>query len=203
MHHASNAVTTLVEFMCAQKRPLFHVTDESHLISIAEHGLLSHSEQRARGIMPIRPGGNAQTRSFDEDFGLSNYVFLGFSTAGLMPTHKAENRKRRPCLLHIDPRILLLPGSKLALGRNSGARQKINSVNRALSRIDEATVAIFRRLLEGESNWDDVTLQHRWRIYHVIDFEVLIPARVPPDLIGLYCPNAFAERSALPSAFHS
>lgn len=181
MNQPSSAATTLVAFMLDHGRPLFHITDERHLRSIAEHGLLSECERAVRNVVPACPGGNPQTRAFDADYGLSNYVFLGFSRAGLMPAPKAE---WRPHLLHVDPRILLLRDVKLALGRDSTARWKIYGVNRALESMEEMTVSIFRQLLEGNANWDDVDVEHRWRIGHVMDFEVLIPKCVPPDFIA-------------------
>ena len=183
MQNYNSNVRILVDFMYTHGRALFHVTDQKHLESISREGLLSDVQRQAANIEPAHPGGNVQTKAFDADFGLSDYVFLSFSNAGLMPVHKDERHERRPILLYIDPAVLFLPGAKLALGRNSYARQKIYGVERALDRIDELNVRIFERLLEGEQQWEDVGLRDKWRLIHVMNFEVLIRSWVPPEYI--------------------
>lgn len=181
MNYQAAAVLTLVDFMLRHARPLFHVTDECHLPSIAQNGLLSVSELNARGIVPPYPGGTDKTRAFDEDYGLSDYVFLGFTSSGLMPANREKSRS--PRLLYIDPRVLLFRGVKLALGRDSRARWKVRGIGHALHAIDEKTLTIFRRLLEGECNWRDVGIHDKWRVKHVMDFEVLIPKQIPTESI--------------------
>jgi hypothetical protein len=177
MSKNSELVDMLVEYLVARERPLFHVTDQSHLSSIAQHGLLSEAERQVRGIFPQFPGGNAISRALDSRYGLLNYVFLGFFRSGVMPVHKHERHRRRSRTLFIHPAVLNFPGARIAVGRANHARTTSYSVARATQEMDGE---IFERLLAGNDDWGDTP---KWKINKVLDYEALIPEQVPPEYI--------------------
>jgi hypothetical protein len=176
MSRYSDDVTALVWFIIRHKEALFHVTDRLNLPSIEERGLLSNQEAQAKGIVPAYPGGSALTRTLDDDHGLSDYVFLGFNAAGVMPGHKDERHLRRPRTLHVDPQILYRRGVKIALGRTN-RRTETFSVWRAAQEMDHE---VFIEMVTGRCDWGDIAT---WRIKKVFDYEVLVPKRVPQEYI--------------------
>lgn len=177
MSKNSELAAMLIDYLIAHDRPLFHATDQSHLPSIAQHGLLSEVERQARGIVPQFPGGNALSRALDSQYGLLNYVFLGFFRSGVMPAHKHERYRRRPRILHIHPQVLHFPGARIAVGRANHARTRSYSVARATQEMDGE---VFEKLIMGISDWGDTP---KWKINKVLDYEILIPAQVPPEYI--------------------
>lgn len=152
---------------------LFHMTDEAHLDSIAEHGLLSAASAQQLGVSPARPGGNALTRSLDTDRGLDGMVFLSFYNLGLMPRHE-DARFRRPVLLSIDPAVLYRPGVKVALGRANRRSTVIHGVARAFYEMDWDMIL-------GDA--DENAPGQKARGLQVRDYEILVPGSVPAELI--------------------
>lgn len=96
---------------------LYHWTDHAHEKSIFEHGLLSKCEADARGICPALPGGNALTRYLDCRRGVLDDVFVGFTSANLMPKNPEIDRLRQPLLLYIDPKVIIERNFRVSLGR--------------------------------------------------------------------------------------
>jgi hypothetical protein len=177
MRNSSELISMLVNYLVAHGRPLFHATDETNLPSIAQHGLLSELERQARGIVPQFSGGNARTRALDDRYGLLDFVFLGFFGSGIMPAHKHEQHRRRSRTLYIHPHILHIRGARIAIGRANHARTSSYSVARATQEMDGV---VFEKLITGDSDWGDIP---PWKINKVLDYEVLIPAHVPPEYI--------------------
>jgi hypothetical protein len=132
-----------------------------------------------KGISPIYPGGNQLTWTLDDDHGLWNYVFLGFTNAAVMPKYENE-RRRRPTTLLVHPQVLCGPGVMIALGRANHAYTQRYSVRQA---VDEMDWDIFEQVLTQTHNWED--FQMRPRIHRVFNYEALIPSRVPPECISM------------------
>jgi hypothetical protein len=89
----------------------YHFTDRKNLPLIREHGLLSTSELRRRGLLPnVKTGGDANSLSSDTAKGTDAYVCLCFTRNHPM-SHIAMNDERKldPIYLEIDPQVLKLP----------------------------------------------------------------------------------------------
>lgn len=166
----------LVEVVCNHLNGhLYHLTDEAHLASIEEHGLLSDRARQELGIVPAFPGGNGLTQTLDADRGLDDMVFLSFFNMGVMPKHD-DARRRRRVLLKIDARALFLRGVKVALGRANRQNTKIYSAAGAFYKMDWEVIS-------GQVNDTNVSIHQRWRLVEVCDYEVLVPSRVPIEYI--------------------
>lgn len=164
----------LVEAVCNNLNGhLYHMTDEAHLASIEEHGLLSAQGARDLGIVPVFPGGSGLTRQLDADRGLDDMVFLSFFNLGVMPKHDDAWRSR-PVLLKIDARVLFLRGVQVALGRANRRSTRIYSAARAYYEMDWNV--IFGKV-------DETDIHERWRFFEVCDYEALVPNRVPLEYI--------------------
>ena len=166
----------LVEVVCNHLNGhLYHLTDETHLASIDEHGLLSGRARQELGIAPAFPGGNGLSQALDADRGLDDMVFLSFFNMGVMPKHD-DARRRRPVLLKVDAHALFLQGVKVALGRANRRDTKIYSAAAAFYKMDWEVIS-------GEVNDTNVPIHERWRIFKVCDYEVLVLNRVPNEYI--------------------
>jgi hypothetical protein len=177
MSQYQDYVADLVGFIDGEGA-LFHVTDESNLSSIEEHGLLSKKEAEDKGIVPKYPGGDGLTRALDEKYGLWDYVFLGFNTAGVMPAHKDEKHLRRPRTLYVDPQILYRSDVMIALGRTNQRWTETFDVRCAVRKMDQD---VFIAMITGSLNWDAMDIAMRRRAHQVFSYEILVPKRVPPE----------------------
>jgi hypothetical protein len=154
---------------------LYHLTDEAHLASIQEHGLLSDRSRRELGVVPAHPGGSELTRALDADRSLDDMVFLSFFNLGVMPNHD-DARFRRPILLKVDAGVLYFHGAKVALGRANRSRTEVCSVPAAIYQMDWEVIF-------GELREDNIPTEKRNRLFNVYDYEVLVPKRVPVEYI--------------------
>jgi hypothetical protein len=148
---------------------LFHLTDEAHLASIEQHGLLSRRSRNALRIEPAFPtfrGGSGEEN-------LDDCVYLSFFNLGVMPNHP-DAHLRRPVLLKVDPNVLLMSGVQVALGRASRRSTDIYPVGRAFYEMDWPVI-------RGEVDENDY--RERWRFFQVRDYEILVPGRVPIEYI--------------------
>lgn len=153
---------------------LFHRTDNAHLQSIEQHGILSAREAQARSVIPAFPGGNSLSRTLDMANNLDDMVFLSFFNRGLAPRHKDAHR-RQPVTLLIAPEILYLRGVKIALGRAHNIRTDIYSSNGAYYNMDWDIIS---------GNVDETELSYKSRYIKVCDYEILIPKTVPREYIA-------------------
>ena len=152
---------------------LFHVTDEANAETIDRHGLLSKDQAAALGLTPKITGGNGLTRALDSRDGLSDHVFLSFFRSVLMPKAGGGDQQRRPMVLEIDPEVIFLPGVEVRLGRGA------HSVRvRAIQAFYKMDWEIWDRpdlreeLLGGRARWNKF-----------LDYEILVPKRVPREYI--------------------
>lgn len=177
MPRRTDNVTLLVEHIRERGRgALFHVTDERNIPLIAKHGLLSKQQIEIRGVVPVYPGGNGLTWALDRNYGLWNEVFLAFHTSMIMPKQPDE-RRRRPRVLRVDPRVLHLPGVKIALGRANHRGTKTYGASRAVEQMDHEAFV-------GQLDWNDFFM--RGRMLRARDYEVLVPTVVPPEhIVGI------------------
>lgn len=175
MPRRTDNVTLLVKHILSKwgNGALFHVTDEGNFPLIAKYGLLSKQQIEIKGVVPVYPGGNDLTWALDRDYGLWNYVFLAFHTSIVMPK-QPDARRRRPRFLRIDPRVLHLPGVRIALGCANHRGTKTYYVSRAVEWMD-------REAFVGQLDWNDVVMRGRMR--RALKYEVLVPTVVPPEYI--------------------
>jgi hypothetical protein len=159
------------------RRPLLHQTDASNLSSIVKYGLLSKAAAEAEGIAPTNAGGNGLTRHLDNKHGLWSYAFVGFTKHVVMPKHDSWP-PRRTIVLHIDPGVLLISGVKIALGRANHRGTKQYKAKYAVGKMDHE---VFVQVMRG--TWNDCDADMRRRINQVMNYEVLVPDRVPSTYI--------------------
>jgi hypothetical protein len=95
---------------------LYHFTDRSNIESIMKHGhLYSWKYCEENNIAIPAPGGNQESRKYDSDKKLENYVRVSFC-----PRHPMLNRVTRdgsvkePVFLEIDPEIIYWNGTKFS-----------------------------------------------------------------------------------------
>lgn len=157
---------------------LIHETDVANLRSIEQHGLLSKDEAFKRGVMPVLPGGDDLTQSLDYKHGLGDYVFLSLLPNRLMPKHNERYSWRRRTL-RIDPGILFLNGSRIALGCANHRDTEICKLGRAFHAMDgEAMCWVY-----DQTGYDENNMQHRMRLRQVWRYEALVLTCVPPEYI--------------------
>jgi hypothetical protein len=152
---------------------LFHTTDAAHLPSIEEHGLLSCRAARELGVVPAYPGGSELTRALDARRGVDDMVFLSFFNLGKMPDHD-DARFRRPVTLKVAAEVLYMRGVKVALGPANSSRTMIAGPSRAYRQMD------WEVIFEDHSR---IPVTERWRIVNAMNYEVLVPSRVPMEYI--------------------
>ena len=83
---------------------LYHFTDRRNLESIIKYGgLYSWKDCAEQGITIPQPGGDIQSREFDEKKGLEYYVRTSFTrNHPMMYQAKKEGRIDNPIILEID-----------------------------------------------------------------------------------------------------
>src|SRR5258708_37568362 len=93
-----------------QHQKFYHFTDRKNLPLVRQHGLLSTSELRRRGLFGnVKTGGDAVSLQSDTAKGTDGYVCLCFTHSHPM-AHVAMNDERKldPVYLEIDPMVIKL-----------------------------------------------------------------------------------------------
>ena len=174
-------VEELVKFIDAstQHKSLYHFTDEMNFPLIAQHGLLSKEQLRTRGLWPPpATGGNDLSRQLDLQRGIDPYVSLCLTrNHGMKFLAQQAGRLPNARYLSIKPEVLLIPGTRIALGVANANDVEILPVADAVDRLD-------REVLYTRTDWKDPAVNLRLRTAE--KFEVLIPNAVPRDLIFGY-----------------
>lgn len=162
-----------------QHRALYHFTDEANFPSITEHGILSKEQLRQRGLWPPKAtGGNQLSWDLDIHRGIDPYVSLCMTrNHGMKFLAHQDGRLPNPRYLAIRPEVLLIPGTKIALGVANANDVAILPASEAIDRLDIEVVY-------SRTDWKDPAIYSRLRAAE--KFEVLIPNAVPHNFITGY-----------------
>lgn len=158
-----------------QHRFLYHFSDESNFNSIDQKGLVSKATMRAENWWPDAPGGNALSWSLDTHRGIDPYVSLCMTTNHSMKfVAERDGRLKNARYLAISPKVLRIPGARIAFGIANANNVEILPVADALAKLDV-------EVLYTRTDWSNPAIQLRLRAAEKV--EVLIPNAVPRDLI--------------------
>lgn len=157
---------------------LLHETDMDNVRSIQQHGILSRKAATEAGVTVVNPGGNALTMVLDDESGLGDAVFLRFIGGGVMPNH-GRTRRRRRVTMRIDPEVLLMPGTRIALGFARRRNTRVLGADRALAEMDWQAI----EWAVGMETYDRTDVLRSARVAKVYDYEVVVSGRVPPEAI--------------------
>jgi ssDNA thymidine ADP-ribosyltransferase, DarT len=174
-------VDELIHFIgnSTQHKTLYHFTDETNYPSIMENGLLSKEQLRIKGLWPPKAmGGNELSQQLDQIRGIDPYVSLCLTrNHGMKFSAQQAGRLLHPRYLAIKPEVLRIPGARIALGVANANDVEILPVADAIVKLDS-------EVLYTRTDWNDPDIQLRLRAAE--KFEVLIPSRVPRELITGY-----------------
>lgn len=158
-----------------QHRFVYHFSDEANFNSIGGKGLVSKETMRAENWWPDAPGGNELSWSLDTHRGIDPYVSLCFTTNHSMKfIAERDGRLKSARYLAVSPKVLKIPGTKIAFGIANANDVEILPIEEALESLDI-------EVLYTRTNWSDPAVQDRLRAAERL--EILIPNAVPRDLI--------------------
>jgi ssDNA thymidine ADP-ribosyltransferase, DarT len=157
-------------------RAFFHFTESINLPSIRIHGLLSLSELNRLKLLNVHYASSHESRSIDERYGLDKYVRLAFMNQHPMEyAAKKDGRLKDPKYLTVNSEILHREGVKVADGIAYAHEVQIYDLPEACDKLDFDV--LYTRL-----DWKDPII--RARLLAAKKYELLIPNRVGPELIG-------------------
>ena len=157
-------------------REFFHFTETANLPSIRAHGLLSLSELSRLNLPNVHYASSPESRSVDSHYGLDSYVRLAFVNQHPMEyVARKEGRLTAPKFLSVKSEILNIEGVRVAAGVAYGHGVPIYDLAEACDKLDFDVLYV--RL-----NWKDPAIMAR--LMAARKYELLIPNRVSPDLIG-------------------
>lgn len=154
---------------------LWHFTDQQNYKSIAENGLLSWKEIKAREIKASAPGGNDWSHDADAMAGVDDYVHLAFSRQHpMLYIAQKEGRITTPIWLKIDLAVLENMNVKFtnAVSNKSGVILLDNE--QAKTQIDLTALFTFLDFREDGN---------RERKQSAEKSEVLVPKMISPENI--------------------
>ena len=158
-----------------QHKYLYHFTDEANFPSIASKGLLSKEQIQQQGWWPHATGGNALSRQLDRIRGINQYVSLCMTrNHGMKYLAEKDGRLPNPRYLAIDPVVLEIEETKIALGVANSNNVDILSVLDAIPKLD-------LEVLYTRTDWSNPEIQNRLQM--VEKYEVLVPNAVPRAMI--------------------
>ncbi len=155
---------------------VYHFTDEANLPSIWDHGLLSKEQMIKKGLHPQKTGGNEWSFELDKRKVVNGHDMRHYASLCMRYDHPMawiahkEGRLPNPLFLCINPDILKIEGTRIALGVANSLEAEILTVNEAIPRMD----------LEILYKWTDWSNHdNRERLQNVKKYEILIPNSVP------------------------
>jgi len=155
---------------------LYHFTDESNLLSIAElGGLYSWAKLREMEIAVPVPGGNDLSHDLDKRFGVDDYVHLCFKNEHPMEWRaRQEGRVPSAVFLQIDPGVLDFEG--VLFTDDVSNKVGVTPLSRS-----EANEALDFEVLYERTDWRDPTVKER--LLRSKKYEILVPNFIPSDFI--------------------
>lgn len=159
-----------------QHRYLYHFTDKSNFPSIGTKGLVSKTQMKVEGWWPDATGGNQLSWSLDELRGIDQYVSLCMTKNHPMKyLAQRDGRLPEPRYLAIEPKALALPDVRIAFGVANSNGVEILPIADAIPKLDT-------EILYARTDWTSAEVQQR--LAAAEKFEVLVPGRVPRELIA-------------------
>lgn len=154
----------------------YHFTDKANLALVREHGLLSTSELRARGLFQnVTTGGDANSLESDTKKGTDQFVCLCFTDNHPMSyVAKTGDRKLNPTYLEIDPEVIKLPGVMIT---NAASNQD------GVERMDAAIGldGLDLPVIYTWTDWRDAKVMDRLKLAR--KYEILVPTSVATKYI--------------------
>ena len=155
---------------------LYHFTDRRNLPLIRQHGgLLPMSELREKGIAVPAPGGNQWSQDADGIKGMDGYVHLCFRSNHPMEyAARQDGRIQDSIFLYIHPNVMFWEGVRFTGDVANKRGVEAHTIEQAREMIDY-------EVLYTRTNWSDPQIQQRLR--QVEKYEILVPMKIPLDLI--------------------
>jgi hypothetical protein len=159
-----------------QHQSFYHFTDRKNLPLVLQHGLLSTSELRNRGLFEnVKTGGDAISLQSDTAKGTNGYVCLCFTRNHPM-AHVAMHDERAldPVYLEIDPKVIKLPNVMIT---NAPSNQN------GVVRVAAATAldGLDLEVIYSRTDWTDAAVQARLQAAE--KYEILIPGSLAKQYI--------------------
>lgn len=152
----------------------YHFTDDRNIASIREHGLLSTSTLKKRGMDTVT-GGNQWSLEADKLKGMDVYVHLCFFKDHPMEFKaRKEGRIEQSRFLAIKPAILRTAGALISKDVSNKANASYGDPSEYIEQID-------LEVIYTRTDWKDKTIQERLK--DAKKCEILIPDHVPSEFI--------------------
>lgn len=167
---------TKIVKLSTQHRRFYHFTDKRNLPLIKQHGLLSTSQLKARGLYEeVITGGDANSLESDRKKGTDQFVCLCFTDSHPMEyVARTGDRKLNPAYLGIDPEVIKLPGVMItSAASNQDGVERIG----AEAGLDELDLPVIYNWM----NWRDSKVMDRLKLAR--KYEILIPTSVASQYI--------------------
>lgn len=150
---------------------LYHITPTANMDSIRQHGLLSISEMRQRGIETVEYASTADSRSGDEYYLESGYIYLCLHPGlNMFYTVVEEERCGPLTLLEISLDVLTHPNSVFSdRPSNLFRTEQFTPVRQKLMKKDDPSDMHFHLMSTDRE--------------YIRFAEVLIPSHIDPTLI--------------------
>jgi hypothetical protein len=137
--------------------------------------LLSKVEMRKKGWWPDATGGNQLSWDLDEYRGIDDDISLCLTRNHPMKyLANKEGRLPNPKYLAISPQVLLTPNTRIAFGVANSNDVDIVPIEDGLEQLDV-------EVIYSRTKWSDPAIYQR--LCNAEKFEVLIPKRIPKELI--------------------
>ncbi|WP_137152334.1 DarT ssDNA thymidine ADP-ribosyltransferase family protein [Devosia sp. FKR38] len=166
----------IIKYMEVNSVHFRHFTDGKNISSIVQHGLLSMSELRRRGLVTV-PGGNDHSLEADAMFGMDQYVHLCFRNSHPM-AYKAEiidKRIQNVRWLKVSATVLAEPGVLICDGVSNKSGAQPLPPAEIINKLD------WEILYGGRLKWKEPQNYERLKIAE--KYEVLVPVQVAHKFI--------------------
>ena len=157
---------------------LYHFTDRRNLPTILQFGGLWSTAKLREGNCTFVPGGNEQSITLDQRFGMDVYVHLCWAGGHPMAWHiRQRDPNAQLIYLQIDRAVLSLPNVRFSPGVANAVDMPTYSLQEAV----EGEMIDFEALYGNIGSWSEPGPQARRKRAELA--EILIPDHVPINFI--------------------